>query len=140
MPTDETFTGRLLAPPLAGQLARFAAVGVSNTALSWGLFALALKLGVWYPVASALAFAAGAANGYTLNRIWTFRAGAFRASGLLRYTIVQAIGLVTNVALVVALVEWLALAHLAAQAVAIGIVALLTFALNRRWAFAPPGA
>ena len=139
MSTHESTTtaGRLLpAPDLAGQLARFAVVGATNTALSWGLFALMTSMGVWYPAASGLAFAAGAVNGYTLNRVWTFRAGAFRMGGLARYAVVQAIGLAANVLAVVAFVELLGVHRLIAQVCALGFVSLLTFGLNRQWAFA----
>ena len=121
---------------LAGQMVRFGIVGVTNTALSWSLFAIATGLGVWYPAASAGAFAVGAINGYTLNRVWTFRAGAFRVSRLFRYVVVQAIGLGANVLLLVALVEGAGLHRLIAQLVSLGFVSLLTFGLNRRWAFA----
>jgi putative flippase GtrA len=92
--------------------------------------------GVWYPAASGLAFAAGAVNGYTLNRIWTFRAGAFRVGGLARYAVVQAIGLGANVLTVVAFVELAGMNRLVAQVCALGLVSLLTFGLNRSWAFA----
>ena len=137
MEAHDSIGARLLpAPAVAGQLGRFALVGVTNTALSWGLFALALSLGVWYPLASALAFVAGAINGYTLNRIWTFKAGRFCATGLARYSCVQALGLGVNELVIVVVVELAGVPHLAAQAVALGAVSLLTFSLNRRWAFA----
>jgi putative flippase GtrA len=134
---DSTTTAETLLAPqaLAGQLARFAIVGATNTALSWGLFALMTSMGVWYPAASGLAFAAGAVNGYTLNRVWTFRAGAFRMGGLARYAVVQAIGLAANVLTVVAFVEVAGVHRLVAQVFALGFVSLLTFGLNRRWAF-----
>jgi putative flippase GtrA len=139
MSTNESTTtaeALLPAPDLAGQLARFAVVGATNTALSWGLFALMTSMGVWYPAASGLAFAAGAVNGYTLNRVWTFRAGAFRMGGLARYAVVQAIGLAANVVTVVAFVEILEVDRLVAQVFVLGLVSLLTFGLNRQWAFA----
>ena len=53
------------------QLARFLAVGVGNTAVSFVVYRLLLALGLWYVVAAPLAFAAGAVNGYILNRRWT---------------------------------------------------------------------
>src|SRR4051812_44689346 len=92
-----------LPPGLAHQLVKFAIVGLANTAIGLGVFALALAAGVWYPAASALAFAAGAVNGYTLNRVWTFRAGAFHAAGFARYVAIQGVALAMNVVLVVAL-------------------------------------
>ena len=51
---------------------RFGAVGVVNTALTVATFALLTRSGVAPGAASALGFALGAANGYLLNRSWTF--------------------------------------------------------------------
>lgn len=114
-------------------------MGVSNTALSWSLYALGVKLGVPYPAAAAVSFAAGAANGYTLNRVWTFRAGPFSAARLARYVGVQAAALALNVCLLVALVELGGLPRLPAQLVALAVVALVSFSASRRWAFAVAG-
>jgi putative flippase GtrA len=54
------------------QWLRFVAVGVSNTVLSWCVYATLEALGVPYLLASAIAFAVGALNSYVLNRRWTF--------------------------------------------------------------------
>lgn len=121
---------------LLAQLVRFALVGVSNTIISLVLFAVAVDIGIWYPAASVGAFVVGAVNSYTLNRIWTFRAGAFSAAGFARYVVVQLVGLATNLAVLVALVEWLSLTRVVAQVIALLGVSATTFTLNRRWAFA----
>lgn len=121
---------------LVAQIVRFSIVGVSNTVLSWVLFALAIDVGIWYPAASAGAFAAGAINGYTLNRLWTFRAGKFHAGGFARYVVVQLIGLGINEAVLISLVEGAHLGRLLAQIVALVCVSAVTFLLNRQWAFA----
>lgn len=126
-------------PSLPAQMVRFAIVGVSNTVLSWVLFALAVHVGIWYPAASAGAFAAGAVNGYTLNRLWTFRAGKFRADRFARYVVVQLLGLGINELVLILLVEDGHVGRLLAQIVALFCVSVSTFFLNRQWAFAQPG-
>jgi putative flippase GtrA len=126
-------------PSLAQQLVRFAVVGVSNTALSWSLYALGVKLGVWYPVAAAASFAVGAINGYTLNRVWTFRAGEFSAGRLARYVCVQAGALSANVVVLVVLVELAGVPRLPGQFVALAVVSVLNFTATRRFAFAVAG-
>jgi len=115
------------------QLLRFALVGVTNTALSYVLYLALLRVGAPVAPAAAIAFAAGAANGYALNRRWTFAArdsGRARAS----YLLVQALALGVNSALV-----WSAARagapHDAALAVALPPVALASFAANRAWTF-----
>ena len=118
------------------QFARFCLVGASNTALSFVVFALAVSAGAPYLAASCAAFALGALNGYSLNRAWTFRAGAFTLPGLARYGLVQAGGLALNLGLLALLVEQLHVWSIPAQAVVLPVVSVTTFAANRRWVFA----
>ena len=58
---------------MTGQAVRYLLVGVSNTAITLVAYALLVAAGVPAVAASAAAFLAGAANGYRLNRTWTFR-------------------------------------------------------------------
>src|SRR2546427_3368638 len=118
------------------QFVKFCIVGSSNTAVSLVAFAAAVGAGVPYLAASCAAFALGALNGYTLNRIWTFRSGSHTARGLLRYFLVQGLGLAANALLIAALVEGLRMASIPAQAIVLPPVSLMTFAFNRRWTFA----
>ena len=111
--------------------ARFAAVGVTNTAVTLGAYAVALRLAVPYLPAGALAYALGAANGFVLNRAWTFRVRGRPC----RYCVVAGAGLAANALLLRAAVGMSVPRELAQVAVA-APVTLLTFALSRRWAFA----
>jgi putative flippase GtrA len=113
------------------QFARFAAVGVTNTAVTLGTYALALRLAVPYLPAGALAYALGAGNGFVLNRAWTFR----RPGRPARYLAVVAAGLVSNALLLRGAVG-IGVPHVAAEVAVAAPVTLLTFALSRRWAFA----
>ena len=56
----------------AGRVMRFCVVGAANTAITLTAFVLLTALGCRAPAASALAFCAGAANSFHLNRRWTF--------------------------------------------------------------------
>lgn len=142
-PAEAGWHGRVLPRglrhPLAGQIARFGAVGITNTLLSWVIFYVADKLGVWYPAASAGAFIIGALNGYTLNRRWTFKAGAFSATTFMRYIVVTFVGLAINEGVLIACVRGLSLQHFAAQVIATVAFSIVTFVLNRQWAFACEG-
>ncbi len=99
---------------VVGQLLRFCVVGVSNTLVSLVAFAALLHLGLHYLVASVLAFAAGAVNGYVLNRLWTFRASSTWRSRTL-YVGVQLVGVALNAALLWLLVDRVGLAPLPGQ-------------------------
>jgi putative flippase GtrA len=117
------------------QLARFGAVGASNTAISFVAYAFALRLGVRYLPAGAGAFALGGLNGFVLNRAWTFRhRGPALAAGW-RYAVVQCAGMLADVALLRLAVHGLALGRLPGQLAAAVPVTLLGFALSRLWVF-----
>lgn len=115
-----------------GRLLRFGLVGVMNTLLTLATFALLVHLAVPAPAASALAFAAGAANGYRLNRAWTFRTDAGGAGTLARYVAIQALGAGLSAAGMALLSQDLEAGHLVAEALALPVVTAVTYTLSRR--------
>jgi putative flippase GtrA len=119
---------------LLGQLARFAGVGLTNTLLSLAIYTL---LGRWVdaPVAGAAAFAAGALNGYVLNRAWTFRAPD-TGGARVRYVVVQVCGLAFTTAMLYFLVTLGSMGRFDGYAFTLPAVTLGTFAANRTWTFA----
>jgi putative flippase GtrA len=122
----------------ARQLVRFLVVGVGNTVVSFVVYRLLLAAGVWYVVAAPLGFAAGAVNGYVLNRRWTFAARDSTRARVL-YVAVQAAGAVSTSLLVVLFVRVAGTGHVWAYAAAILPVTLCMFAANRLWTFAERG-
>jgi putative flippase GtrA len=117
---------------LAGQLARFATVGASNTLVTLASYAILTALGLAAPPVGAVAFVAGGANGYFLNRGWTFGC-ASRGVGLVaRYAAVQGLGAALDALGLAAL----GLPRMAGEAVVLPCVTLMTFALSRQWVFA----
>jgi putative flippase GtrA len=136
MSTDAGKIGRPRVPDgaLFFQFGKFVAVGTSNTAVSLLTYAGLLRIDVVYPVAGAIAFLAGAVNGYVLNRRWTFAApDTWRARR--RYLLVQLAGLVAATALLSILVSLASLGRITAYAVTIPAVTLATFTANRGWTF-----
>jgi putative flippase GtrA len=116
---------------------RFALVGVSNTAISFAVYAGLLAVGVGYVAAVVVSYVAGLANGYTLNRRWTFLAGRFSIGSLSRYTTVQGTGLLLSVALTVVFVEHFGVPKLAGLVLSWPPVIAFTFTATRLWAFGP---
>jgi putative flippase GtrA len=115
------------------RIARYAIVGVSNTALTFVTYTLLVTLGLAAPAASAAGFAVGALNGYHLNRRWTFGAARGR---ILRYLAVQGVGAAASAA-GVALARSDGLARLTAELVVIPVVTLMTYVLVRAAVFVP---
>jgi putative flippase GtrA len=119
------------------RFARFCAVGALNTLLTLAAFAALTAAGVPAPAASAAAFALGAANGYVLNRTWTFRATGGAAT-LARYVAVQALGAASSAAGVALVTNDLELRRIAAEVVVLPVVSALTYSLSRTLVFRAP--
>jgi putative flippase GtrA len=118
---------------IAKALLRYCLVGVVNTALSLAVDAALLRAGVPVAPAAGLAFAAGAACGYELNRRVTF--GAARSAGAATaYAAVAAGGLLLDAALVDAAVR-AGLQPLAAYVLVLPVVTVATFTANRSLTF-----
>jgi putative flippase GtrA len=120
----------------AAQACRFGLVGATNTVLTLGAYALLVLAGVPGPLAGALGWALGAANGYRLNRAWTFRSTLRGVTPAARDVAVQALGAGLN-----ALGIWLVVGHgdlprFEGEIAILPAVTLLTFALCRGWVFA----
>jgi putative flippase GtrA len=114
---------------------RFGVVGISNTVLTLVAYEILTRLGVADTAASALGFAVGAANGYLLNRSWTFHADGGAAT-LARYVGVQGLGALLSAGGVDLATSDLSLRKLAAECVVLPAVTLVTYSLARTVVFA----
>jgi putative flippase GtrA len=124
---------------LTAQAFRYLLVGVSNTAITLVAYALLVAAGVPPVAASAGAFAAGAVNGYRLNRSWTFRSDRRGAGQGARYVAVLTLGLALNALGVAIAVHGAGLPKLAGEIVALPPVTVATFLLTRSWVFGAAG-
>jgi putative flippase GtrA len=124
---------------LTGQLARFLVVGASNTALTLVVYAVLVRAGVAPVAASGVAFAAGAVNGFRLNRAWTFRSARRGMATGARYVVVAGVGLALNALGVALAVHVAELPKLAGEVAALPLVTATTFALSRAWVFSAEG-
>lgn len=118
------------------QFVKFGIVGVANTALTFIVYTLLLKVfGVFYLAASAIGFIVGATNGFLLNRRWTFREHVGDSLTPVRWGVVQGCGLGVNEGLLYLLVDAGHVDKLLAQALATIVVTVTTFFANRAWTF-----
>jgi putative flippase GtrA len=123
---------------IVAQLVRYGLVGVTNTALTLATYAALLAVGAPTPVAAATGWAVGAANGYRLNRAWTFRSVLTGAGPATRYVMVAALGAGLDAVGTTIAVGHDHLPRLAAEVAILPAVTVVTFVLCRRWVFAAP--
>jgi putative flippase GtrA len=124
---------------LTAQLARFLVVGASNTAVTLVVYAALVHAGVPPVAASVAAFAAGAANGFRLNRAWTFRSERRGLATAARYALVAGLGVGLNALGVALAVDLGELPKIAGELAALPPVTATTFVLSRAWVFGPGG-
>ena len=131
----ETARARV-ADPTVRQAAKFLVVGGTSYVLNLGLYSLALLLGLHYLMAATIAFCLGFAFNFLTNRSWTFEAGAGAVRGqFLRFCVVAAVILGLDLLLLRLAVGELGVPSVLAQAIVILLLAPLSFAGNRLWAF-----
>src|SRR4051794_39061564 len=121
------------------QLARFALVGGSGYVVNLAVFAFAVHdLGIAYGVAAVLAFLLAVANNFAWNRAWTFSAqrGRKRAQAP-RFLIVSVVTFGVTLLLLAALVEWIGLPEVPAQALSVAFGLPLNFVGQKLWSFRP---
>lgn len=119
------------------QLVRFAGVGASGYVVNLVVFALLLHVaGVDYKLAAVGAFVVALTNNFVWNRAWTFvdsELGAgFQAP---RFCVVSLAAFSFNLVVLLALVEWLGMAEVPAQALAIAAATPMNFLGNKLWSF-----
>jgi len=118
----------------AQQFGRFLLVGVANTTISFVTYRLLLAVSVPYAAAAPLAFAAGAFNGYIVNRRWTFAAKDTTRSRVL-YILFQGLGALWTTLAVFLLVRAIGIDRVPAYLVAVPPVTVAMFLANRIWTF-----
>jgi putative flippase GtrA len=134
MTPEASLLARTLNSELARQFPRFVVVGASNTAISLITYALMIRLGLLYWVSGAAAFLLGSANGYVLNRRWTF-GSPDSSDRRVKYLLLQLAGLGATTALLWLFVSSGALARIEAYALALPLVTIGIFLANRAWVF-----
>jgi putative flippase GtrA len=134
MPVN-AFIHRLRHPTVA-QFVKYGIVGAGNTLLSVVIILLFAWLGFWHIPAYAIAYGAGAVNGYRMNRSWTFRAGPSHRTLVFRYFVVQGAALVSSTVLVYLLIDVAGLNKILGQLLAVAVAVTGGFVANRWWTFA----
>jgi putative flippase GtrA len=116
-------------------MVRFSVVGLIGFGADVGLlWLLHGGLGMWLPLATALAYLVAFAISFVLSREWVFPDAGNMRRQITRYCVLVAGVLLMTVLGVQALV-WLALPYLIAKLLVSGVVAVVNYVVSRWWVF-----
>lgn len=121
----------------ARQFVKFVLVGALSTLINFAIYVALVLNHFNYLGAATIAFIIATLNSYTWNRKWTFRAGPHRTERLVKFFLVQLVGLTVNLIILGFLVEHAGLDDhkLMAQVIANAFVILTNFVGNKFWTF-----
>ncbi|KKU82128.1 MAG: Membrane protein, GtrA family [Parcubacteria group bacterium GW2011_GWA2_47_8] len=117
------------------QLFKFACVGILNTAVGYGAFALLIFLDLHYIAAATLSHIIGMAHSYVWNKYFTFRAAHKNSQELNKFIAVYAGVYVLNMSLLWFFVDFLGYPPLIIQAFVVIAVAFISFVGQKYWVF-----
>ena len=113
----------------------FIVVGVVNNLTGFALFVLVTLVGAGPVVAATVSYVAGMFISFFGNQRLSFRHAPGQRSAVVRFLVANAIGYSVNVLVLLALVHGAHVPQIVGQLVAIGCVAVCTFAMMRLWVF-----
>ena len=122
------------------QFVKFGFVGILNTALTYVVFFVLVKLNVHYQIANAVGFVVGVLNSYYWNNRFVFKTqegkkrNHFKAL-LKTFAAYGITGLVLQSILLWLFVEHFCIDSLLAQLMSLSITVPLNFLLNKYWSF-----
>jgi len=120
------------------QFRRFAAVGLVSNLCLYGAYLFLTDLGVAPKIAMSALYAVGMTGTYVLNGLWSFGRARLSSQTFTKYLLAHGTGFTFNLGLLWFLVDLMQWQHQLVQALAIVLVAILLFILNRFWVFVPP--
>lgn len=118
--------------------AKFAVVGVANTLIDYGVFALlAQLLSVNVYLAQVISYSCGILNSYIFNRSWTFQSQSkFFSPALVRFLVLNLSMLALSTGLLAMFLQF-GLTKLVAKACTVVVTMAIGFVVNRLWVFRP---
>ncbi len=117
------------------RLVKFSVVGIGNTIITTGTYALLLFSGVHYLTANVIGYSLGMLNSFYWNKHWVFKTDTDRA--FIKFVMVNMIALMINNMILFFLVNGFHVHKFFAQLFATGAGFIFNFFLNKNWTFAP---
>ena len=115
---------------------KFSIVGVSNTLLNFVIFILLNNIGINYMIASIIAYSISIINSYFWNSRLVFKYdNKNKRSVIIKFIILNLIGLSINTLLMAILVGVLAIKKMVAMFIVTLLVMCINYILNKIWVF-----
>ncbi|WP_300902879.1 GtrA family protein [uncultured Clostridium sp.] len=115
---------------------KFGFVGVLNTLINWIIFAILNICGVYYLVSNFIAYIVATINSYIWNSKWVFKyKGERRNETIIKFIVLNLIGLVLNTSILYLLVDKLLFNKLIALIITTLIVMVINYIVNKIWVF-----
>jgi dolichol-phosphate mannosyltransferase len=124
--------------PVVNQFIKWSIVGTIGAGVDYGILILLHEgFGVDVVISKAISFTAAVINNFVLNRTWTFRGGRHKdpAVQLTQFFVVSTGGFFITMAIFTFLVKVVHIQYLISNAIAIIIVLIWNFFVNRAWTF-----
>jgi len=117
------------------QFIKYIAIGAGTNSLGYGIYLLITWLGVGSIVGMSMVYASACLASFIGNKNWTFGAKTRSRKLLPRYLVVQLAGYLTNLALLLVLYGSLRVPHQLVQLLAMVVVAIELFLMNKYYVF-----
>ena len=113
---------------------KFCLVGVTNVVISYTVYFILLKLGLYYLLAATIAYIVGILNGYVWSSKFVFNKNK-SINNMLKFFIVYISALFINLGIMYICVDYYGMSKLIAPIIAIGIGTIYNYTLNKLWTF-----
>lgn len=118
------------------QAIRYAVVGIASNLALYALYLAMTAFGVGYKSAMSGLYLLGMLQTFIFNKRWTFAHRGANNRSLLRYIVAYGFGYLLNLTMLHVLVDQFGFPHQIIQGLAVVIVAVTLFLLQRYWVFA----
>jgi putative flippase GtrA len=113
---------------------KFCLVGVTNVVISYTAYFILLKLGLYYLLASTIAYIVGILNGYIWSSKFVFKKNK-SINNMMKFFIVYISALFINLGIIYICVDCYNMNKLIAPIIAIGVGTIYNYTLNKIWTF-----
>ncbi|MBD8500987.1 GtrA family protein [Paenibacillus arenosi] len=115
---------------------KYGLVGVIGTIVHSGMLALMVEVFEMHPIGGTIiGFVFSLVISYVLNSIWTFKQANSSTTIFVKYALVCSCGLLLNIFIMYITVDIFNLSYIIGQGVAIILVPIFNYMINRYWVF-----